>query len=204
VGAVSLACRAQAAHGSPNAHCAGLPVRGRSRSSGNPDAPLVTRAPSAVRPPHHDGLVAPRPCSFSLASLRFLRAQTFSRPRRAGLPSELGTRSWDFRMSRDEPSARHSPVGSIHGRVRRKSTPGKARGPGRRRSNRPRPAQASCSASALFEYGPKRKSLGMEGGPASGGTADTGSQLSPMKTNFSFSLTAAFARKDPSAAERKD
>ena len=49
--AVSLACRAQAAHGSPNAHCAGLPVRGRSRSSGNPDAPPVTRAPSAVHPP---------------------------------------------------------------------------------------------------------------------------------------------------------
>jgi len=36
------------------------------------------------------------------------------------------------RLSRDEPSARHSPVAFIHGRVRRKWIPGQARGPGRR------------------------------------------------------------------------
>jgi hypothetical protein len=33
--------------------------------------------------------------------------------------------------SRDEPSARHSPVAYIHGRVQRNWTPGQARGPGR-------------------------------------------------------------------------
>ncbi|MDP2913869.1 MAG: hypothetical protein Q8O91_00275 [Candidatus Aminicenantes bacterium] len=34
-----------------------------------------------------------------------------------------------FRMSRDEPSARHSPVAYIYGRVRRKWTPGQSPGP---------------------------------------------------------------------------
>jgi len=60
-------------------------------------------------------------------------------------------------LSRDEPSARHSPVAYIHGRVRRKWTPGQSPGPrppwsraGSAARCRAQPSRASTSADFLL------------------------------------------------------
>jgi len=54
------------------------------------------------------------------------------RPIREPNSTSSGGSTGNFGESRDEPSARHSPVAFNHGRVRRKRTPAQARGPGRR------------------------------------------------------------------------
>ena len=54
---------------------------------------------------------------------------TFSCRTRGFCPSCHAKRIEEWVESRDEPSARHSPVAYIHGRVRRKLTPGQSPGP---------------------------------------------------------------------------